>query len=432
MPTPHHKRKSSGNQIETPQSVKKIKQENASPKKTPKLARTPKTPAKNLNVSQNTNSAGKKQQGSPKIKSPKTPKLEMFTGTTKLDLSKNESVKKEKKQKNVKKEPSNVKVQTGEKSEGQANRHQRRREKLKHRRTETREKFKQLASRVGKGDVEARREVEEKIEEIESMTKKSKNCARKLRMYKRMLTTPGNDQQTGTKSEKKQQQNKQPAKNQQKQVIKAKQQEKKEEKSQKLPQLYADDSESEEEDEASDEGQVASKQIEEGSDAEKEESGDEEKAEAEEDESDEEDDDESGEEDDDESGEEEDVESSEEEEEEAASDDEHAADSDEKSSEEETNQQNKKNVAVKNQKKEQQKQKMGVDSNETAKGKPSRYVVFVGNLPYTATKEEIMEHFKKVGDIVDIRVPTDKDSKKPKGFAYVELKNEPAYQVIEY
>lgn len=76
--------------------------------------------------------------------------------------------------------------------------------------------------------------------------------------------------------------------------------------------------------------------------------------------------------------------------------------------------------------------------NENKKGKPnaetpdkgkSRYVVFVGNLPYDADKNDIMEHFKKVGDIQDVRLPLDSKTNKARGFAYLELKNEQSYQV---
>nr|XP_022899671.1 nucleolin-like [Onthophagus taurus] len=61
------------------------------------------------------------------------------------------------------------------------------------------------------------------------------------------------------------------------------------------------------------------------------------------------------------------------------------------------------------------------------KGK-SRYVVFVGNLPYDIEKQQLMDHFEKVGEIHDIRIVTDPKTKKPKGFAYVEVKNEDSYQ----
>ena len=58
-----------------------------------------------------------------------------------------------------------------------------------------------------------------------------------------------------------------------------------------------------------------------------------------------------------------------------------------------------------------------------AEAKKKRYVVFVGNLPFNITSEEIKKHFlTKVGNIVDIRIPTN-DANTPRGFAYVEFAN---------
>lgn len=60
--------------------------------------------------------------------------------------------------------------------------------------------------------------------------------------------------------------------------------------------------------------------------------------------------------------------------------------------------------------------------------KKSRYVLFIGNIAYDTTKDELKQHFKTVGEVVDVRIPTDKESNRPRGFAYVELADEAAYQ----
>ncbi|XP_076280202.1 uncharacterized protein LOC143208991 [Lasioglossum baleicum] len=61
-------------------------------------------------------------------------------------------------------------------------------------------------------------------------------------------------------------------------------------------------------------------------------------------------------------------------------------------------------------------------------GKKKRYVLFVGNLPFNVTPEEIKKHFlTKVSQIVDIRIPKSKDNA-PRGFAYVELGNHTDYE----
>lgn len=55
-------------------------------------------------------------------------------------------------------------------------------------------------------------------------------------------------------------------------------------------------------------------------------------------------------------------------------------------------------------------------------GKSGRFIVFVGNLPYSATKEALTKHFKKI-EPVSIRLLTDRESGKCKGTAFVELEN---------
>ncbi|XP_076221240.1 uncharacterized protein LOC116429991 [Nomia melanderi] len=61
-------------------------------------------------------------------------------------------------------------------------------------------------------------------------------------------------------------------------------------------------------------------------------------------------------------------------------------------------------------------------------GKKKRYVLFVGNLPFSVTQEEIKKHFlTKVSQIVDIRIPK-KDDNSSRGFAYVELANHTDYE----
>ncbi|KAJ8924287.1 hypothetical protein NQ315_007080 [Exocentrus adspersus] len=60
--------------------------------------------------------------------------------------------------------------------------------------------------------------------------------------------------------------------------------------------------------------------------------------------------------------------------------------------------------------------------------KQKRYVLFVGNIPYDTNRQDIIEHFKKSGEIKDVRIQTEKKTSRPRGFAYVELANEESYQ----
>ncbi|XP_050292584.1 multiple RNA-binding domain-containing protein 1 [Quercus robur] len=45
--------------------------------------------------------------------------------------------------------------------------------------------------------------------------------------------------------------------------------------------------------------------------------------------------------------------------------------------------------------------------------------LFVRNLPYTANEEELEEHFSKFGDVSQVHIVIDKDTKRSKGIAYV-------------
>ncbi|KAI0052652.1 RNA-binding domain-containing protein, partial [Auriscalpium vulgare] len=47
--------------------------------------------------------------------------------------------------------------------------------------------------------------------------------------------------------------------------------------------------------------------------------------------------------------------------------------------------------------------------------------LFVGNLSWNATEDALWEVFAEYGDVKSVRVPTDRETQKPKGFAYVEF-----------
>ncbi|XP_059149889.1 uncharacterized protein LOC131936826 [Physella acuta] len=64
-----------------------------------------------------------------------------------------------------------------------------------------------------------------------------------------------------------------------------------------------------------------------------------------------------------------------------------------------------------------------VDTSKSAASKDSKdkYVLFIGNLPYDVTREQLEEHFRKTGGIKSIRIPRDKATDKGRGFAYMEF-----------
>jgi len=49
--------------------------------------------------------------------------------------------------------------------------------------------------------------------------------------------------------------------------------------------------------------------------------------------------------------------------------------------------------------------------------------LFVGNLPYSATDADIRQHFGTVGDPSQIVIPTDRDTGRPRGFAFVDYED---------
>jgi len=47
--------------------------------------------------------------------------------------------------------------------------------------------------------------------------------------------------------------------------------------------------------------------------------------------------------------------------------------------------------------------------------------IYVGNLPYTATEEDIREAFEKIGEVLSIRILTDAATGRSRGFGFVEM-----------
>jgi RNA recognition motif-containing protein len=52
--------------------------------------------------------------------------------------------------------------------------------------------------------------------------------------------------------------------------------------------------------------------------------------------------------------------------------------------------------------------------------------VFVGNLSFDVTREELIEAFSAAGRVVDAKVPTDRETGRPRGFAFVEFESDDA------
>ena len=47
--------------------------------------------------------------------------------------------------------------------------------------------------------------------------------------------------------------------------------------------------------------------------------------------------------------------------------------------------------------------------------------IYVGNLPFTATTDEVTKLFEKYGSVESVNLVTDRDTGRPRGFGFVEM-----------
>jgi cold-inducible RNA-binding protein len=52
--------------------------------------------------------------------------------------------------------------------------------------------------------------------------------------------------------------------------------------------------------------------------------------------------------------------------------------------------------------------------------------VFVGNLDFNTTRDEVQSLFSQAGEVRDVFLPTDRESGRPRGFAFVEFATDEA------
>ena len=50
--------------------------------------------------------------------------------------------------------------------------------------------------------------------------------------------------------------------------------------------------------------------------------------------------------------------------------------------------------------------------------------IYVGNLSYSVTQEDLSEVFAEYGKVKRVQVPTDRETGKPRGFAFVEMETD--------
>ncbi len=56
--------------------------------------------------------------------------------------------------------------------------------------------------------------------------------------------------------------------------------------------------------------------------------------------------------------------------------------------------------------------------------------LYVGNLPYTATEDEIRRLFGEFGPVESVQLITDRDTGRPRGFGFVEMNDDAASEAI--
>ncbi|MCP4204632.1 MAG: RNA-binding protein [bacterium] len=49
--------------------------------------------------------------------------------------------------------------------------------------------------------------------------------------------------------------------------------------------------------------------------------------------------------------------------------------------------------------------------------------IYVGNLPFTATEDEMREKFEEFGPVMSINLITDRETGRPRGFGFVEMED---------
>lgn len=57
--------------------------------------------------------------------------------------------------------------------------------------------------------------------------------------------------------------------------------------------------------------------------------------------------------------------------------------------------------------------------------------IYVGNLPWSATEEQVKELFGQYGDVISVKLVSDRDTGRARGFGFVEMEDADAAKAIE-
>ncbi len=57
--------------------------------------------------------------------------------------------------------------------------------------------------------------------------------------------------------------------------------------------------------------------------------------------------------------------------------------------------------------------------------------IYVGNLPFSATEDELRKLFAQYGAVISVSLPTDRETGRPRGFGFVEMSQSDASKAIQ-
>ncbi|HIW00961.1 MAG TPA: RNA-binding protein [Candidatus Desulfovibrio intestinipullorum] len=57
--------------------------------------------------------------------------------------------------------------------------------------------------------------------------------------------------------------------------------------------------------------------------------------------------------------------------------------------------------------------------------------IYVGNLPWSATEEQVRELFAPYGTVLSVKLISDRETNRPRGFGFVEMEDASALSAIE-
>ncbi len=61
----------------------------------------------------------------------------------------------------------------------------------------------------------------------------------------------------------------------------------------------------------------------------------------------------------------------------------------------------------------------------------SVHKIYVGNISYQTTEEDLKEHFEQAGEVLNVKIITDRDTGRNRGFGFIEMTEEGVNQAIE-